>query len=212
MTIHIVGPDPGVPTGYAQGKPTTAAPPGTRSGGIEADSFSSEAIHSAHPPFSTGDGPGDSRLPRWRERGGGRLCLYSCHRWSIIGVGHRTSPMELQCSGSKKYSGYSEEAKMIEKSLNEMSYDEFQALIDGYIERSSRQTGEMPASVFFELLFERLAARVRQTVEVTGRIVGKELVLSLSRPESVPVQSDFRRRSADRGEIGARFVPSIGSG
>ena len=64
-------------------------------------------------------------------------------------------------------------AKMIEKSLNEMSYDEYQALIDGYIELSSRQTGEMPASIFFGLLFERLAARFRQTVKVTGCIVGK---------------------------------------
>ena len=115
---------------------------------------------------------------------------------------------------------------MVEKSLNEMSYDEFQALMDGYIERSSRQTGEMPASVFFELLFERLAARVRQTVEVTGRIVGKELVLSLPRPESVPVQvqgnqifvGDQRivvRLEPDlqtTRQVGGRFVPSIGSG
>jgi hypothetical protein len=77
---------------------------------------------------------------------------------------------------------------MVEKSLTEMSYDEFQALIDGYIERSSRETGEMPASTFFELLFERLAARARRTIEVTGRIVDRELVLSLPGPESAPVQ------------------------
>lgn len=77
---------------------------------------------------------------------------------------------------------------MTEKSLTEMSYDEFQALIDGYIERSSQQTGEMPASVFFELLFERLAARARQTIEVTGRIVDKKLVLSSPGSESAPVQ------------------------
>jgi len=76
---------------------------------------------------------------------------------------------------------------MIEKSLTEMSYDEFQALIDGYIERSSRQTGEMPASVFFELLFERLAARTRRTIEVVGRVVDRELMLSLPRPESALV-------------------------
>ena len=77
---------------------------------------------------------------------------------------------------------------MVEKSLSEMIYDEFQALIDGYIDRSSRQTGEMPASVFFELLFERLAARAHRTIEVTGHIVDKELVLSLPRPETTPVQ------------------------
>lgn len=77
---------------------------------------------------------------------------------------------------------------MVEKSLTEMSYDEFQALIEGYIERSSRETGEMPASTFFELLFERLAARARRTIEVTGRIVNRELVFSLPGPESAPVQ------------------------
>ena len=77
---------------------------------------------------------------------------------------------------------------MVEKSLSEMSYDEFQVLIDGYIERSSRQTGEMPASVFFELLFERLAARARRTIKVTGHIVDRKLVLSLPRPETTLVQ------------------------
>ena len=77
---------------------------------------------------------------------------------------------------------------MVEKLLNEMSYDEFQVLIDGFIERSSQQTGEMPASVFFELLFERLAARAHRTIEITGRIVDRELVLSLPGPESTPVQ------------------------
>ena len=47
---------------------------------------------------------------------------------------------------------------------------------------------EAKSIAFFELLFERLTARARQTVEITVRIVGKELVLSLPRPESAPVQ------------------------
>jgi hypothetical protein len=77
---------------------------------------------------------------------------------------------------------------MTEKLLTEMSYDEFQTLIDEYIDRSSQQTGEMPASTFFELLFERLAARTQQTIEVIVRIVDRGLVLSVPEQESSPVQ------------------------
>lgn len=77
---------------------------------------------------------------------------------------------------------------MTEKLLTEMSYDEFQTLIDEYIDRSSPQTGEMPASTFFELLFERLTARTQQTIEVIVRIVDRGLVLSLPEQESSPVQ------------------------
>lgn len=46
---------------------------------------------------------------------------------------------------------------MVTKLLTDMSYNEFQALTDEYINRSSQQTGEMPASIFFELLFGELA-------------------------------------------------------
>ncbi len=69
-----------------------------------------------------------------------------------------------------------------------MNYDEFQTLIDRYIERSSQQAGEMPAATFFELLFEKLAARTNQTVELTGRVKNRQLVLSLPGQESSPVQ------------------------
>ena len=84
---------------------------------------------------------------------------------------------------------YSKETKIAEKLLTDMSYDEFQTLIDGYIERTSQQTGEMPASTFFELLFEKLVARTQQTIEITGRIINNQLVLSLpeQKPSSVQV-------------------------
>ena len=77
---------------------------------------------------------------------------------------------------------------MTEGLLTDVSYDEFQMLINGYIERTSQQTGEMPASIFFELLFEKLAARTQQTIEITGRIVDRRLVLSLPEQEVSPVQ------------------------
>ncbi len=69
-----------------------------------------------------------------------------------------------------------------------MNYEEFQTLLDGYIEQSSQQTGEMPAATFFELLFEKLAARANQTVEVRGRIINRQLVLSLPDQQASPVQ------------------------
>lgn len=41
---------------------------------------------------------------------------------------------------------------MKERIITAMEYEAFLSLIDDFIERSSREYGEMPASVFFELL------------------------------------------------------------
>lgn len=68
-----------------------------------------------------------------------------------------------------------EEGQMAEKTLTEMSEDDFQTMIDEYIERSSRRMGEMPASTFFALLFEKAAQRAAKTVEVEGRIESGQL-------------------------------------
>jgi len=62
--------------------------------------------------------------------------------------------------------------------ISEMTYEQFEAMMDNYIERSSRESGEMPASTFFALLFEKMAARAQQTVQVQGRIIDGRLVLS----------------------------------
>ena len=68
---------------------------------------------------------------------------------------------------------------LIEKDLNEMSEDEFDELIDNYIERSSHGYGEMPMSIFFELLFENLAHPVQETIDLRLRINDGELDLRL---------------------------------
>ncbi len=68
---------------------------------------------------------------------------------------------------------------MTEKLLTEMSYDEVDSLIDSFIDRSSKQSGEMPAASFFELLFARVAQRVQKTLEIEGRIVDGQLVFAL---------------------------------
>jgi hypothetical protein len=66
---------------------------------------------------------------------------------------------------------------MTEKLLTEMSYEEMEALIDHYIDRSSQQSEEMPASAFLSLLAETMARRTKQTVEIEGRIVNGRLEL-----------------------------------
>ena len=60
-----------------------------------------------------------------------------------------------------------------------MDYDEVTQLIDGFIERSSNESGEVPASSFFELLFARAAQRVQKTLEIEGRIVDGQLVFAM---------------------------------
>jgi hypothetical protein len=51
------------------------------------------------------------------------------------------------------------EHDMSEQKIDTLDFDEFQAISDGFIERSSHAYGEMPASTFFALLFEKMAER-----------------------------------------------------
>ena len=68
---------------------------------------------------------------------------------------------------------------MTEQPITDMNYVDFESLVDGYIGRSSQEFGEMPASSFFELLFERMAERATGTIELEGEIVNNQLVLRL---------------------------------
>lgn len=76
---------------------------------------------------------------------------------------------------------------MTEKALTEMNYDEFQSLIEGYIDRSAQERGEMPASSFFELLFDRMAERVTEIIELEGEVVGNQLILRLPADQQTAV-------------------------
>jgi hypothetical protein len=58
-----------------------------------------------------------------------------------------------------------------------MDYDEFQLVAEQFIERSSHEFGEMPASSFFQLLMENMAERVTETIELEVDIVDNQLVL-----------------------------------
>lgn len=80
------------------------------------------------------------------------------------------------------------ERDMSKQRIKTMDFDEFQSVADKFIERSSNEFGEMPASPFFELLFEKMAERVTETVEVEGEIVNNRLVLKLPTDTETAVQ------------------------
>jgi hypothetical protein len=77
---------------------------------------------------------------------------------------------------------------MSEKLITDMSYGEFESLIDSYIDRSAQEGDEMPAATFFELLFEQAARRVKETIEVEGDIVGDQLILRVPAGVETAVQ------------------------
>jgi hypothetical protein len=66
---------------------------------------------------------------------------------------------------------------MSEQRIKTMDYDEFQLVAEKFIERSSQEFGEMPASSFFQLLMEQMAERVTETIELEVDIVDNQLVL-----------------------------------
>jgi hypothetical protein len=66
---------------------------------------------------------------------------------------------------------------MSEQAIIDMEYEDFLSLMDGYIERSTQESDEMPASVFFDLLFQRLSEKVTETIELEIEIVDNQPVL-----------------------------------
>ena len=66
---------------------------------------------------------------------------------------------------------------MSEQKIKIADFDEFQVVADNFIERSSTEFGEMPASAFFELLSQKMAERVTETIELEVDIVDNQLVL-----------------------------------
>jgi hypothetical protein len=70
---------------------------------------------------------------------------------------------------------------MSQQTFAEMSDAEFDALIDGYIEREAAGYGEMPADIFFDLLLERSAAKARQPLNLEVTVVDDQLVITPDR-------------------------------
>jgi hypothetical protein len=71
---------------------------------------------------------------------------------------------------------------MSEKQITEMSGEEFEAVVEAYIERESHNMGEIAAPLFYEALEEIFAAEP-ETVELEGRIVGSHLQLHPALPD-----------------------------
>lgn len=69
-----------------------------------------------------------------------------------------------------------------------MDFDQFQTVADEFIDRSAQEFGEMSAPSFLELLFDKMAERTSETVEVEGEIVNNQLVLKLPADIATAVQ------------------------
>jgi hypothetical protein len=63
----------------------------------------------------------------------------------------------------------------------DMNEEEFTNLIDGYIERTATGYGEIPVEIFLDLLIERMAAKVDETLNLSVDIQGDELVITPDR-------------------------------
>jgi hypothetical protein len=65
--------------------------------------------------------------------------------------------------------------------LGEMSEAEFEALIEGHIARTEADENALPADVFVDVLFERIATQARAPVTLSIDVHGDQLVISPDR-------------------------------
>ena len=72
---------------------------------------------------------------------------------------------------------------MGEQLISNMPTDEFDAIVDAFIERDTKDMGELDVPLFYEALKEIMAsdasAETTSTIEVEGEIVDNQLVLDL---------------------------------
>lgn len=72
---------------------------------------------------------------------------------------------------------------MGEQLISNMPTDEFDAVVDAFIERETQDMGELDAPLFYEAIKEIMAsdasAETTITIEVEGEIVDNQLVLDL---------------------------------
>ncbi len=68
------------------------------------------------------------------------------------------------------------------KTLEQLTDEEFETVIENFIEQEAEGTDEMEASTFFRLWNEIEKNRAKPTIEVEGNIMEGKLVLSLEKP------------------------------
>jgi|GEM_PF-647983 len=66
---------------------------------------------------------------------------------------------------------------MIMKHFSEMNEQQFEKIIDNYIDRTAIGQTDAPADVFFDLLAQRLAQKVDETVTLLVDIENNDLTL-----------------------------------
>ena len=71
---------------------------------------------------------------------------------------------------------------MTEKTLEQLTDEEFQSVIENFIEQGASGTDEMCMSTFFRLWDDIEKKRPKPTIEVQGSIVAGKLVFSLPQP------------------------------
>ena len=80
---------------------------------------------------------------------------------------------------------------MDERLISEIPVEEFDAIIDAYIERETQDTGELDAPLFYEALKEFLGgSATSEATEIEGEIVNNRLVVNL--PEDLESDVDMR--------------------
>lgn len=68
---------------------------------------------------------------------------------------------------------------MSDKLLTEMSREEFDAVIEAFIERESQDTGDVSAPIFYQTLNQIFQAGepLPETIELQGEVIGSQLHL-----------------------------------
>ena len=70
---------------------------------------------------------------------------------------------------------------MSQQRFSDMSETEFDALLEGHIERTAAGESEMPADVFFDVLLERIATRAGATLMLKIDVTDDQLVITPDR-------------------------------
>lgn len=92
--------------------------------------------------------------------------------------------------------------------ITEMTNEEFDSIIDTYIEHETQNTGELPAPLFYQTLRDIFSPEsVRETVELQGELVGDRLKLY----QPVPVSPVVTVHDNEIVVNDIRFVIHIGS-
>jgi hypothetical protein len=80
---------------------------------------------------------------------------------------------------------------MDERPISRIPTEEFDAIIEAYIERETKDTGELDAPIFYEAFREWVKADIEaEDIEVEGNIVDNQLILSVPLDPGKTLQLD----------------------